>query len=84
MDLHDNQLDMLPDSICELQMMSKLNLSHNRFKEIPEGVYGMKDLRVLQLNNNKIDCIDDKISELNMLNTFDLANNNIKVKRSYS
>lgn len=78
LDLHDNQLDMLPDSICELQKMSKLNLSHNRFKEIPEGVYGLKDLRVLQLNNNKIDCIDDKISELNMLNTFDLANNNIK------
>ena len=59
--------------------MSKLNLSHNRFKEIPQGIFLMKELRVLQLNNNKIEVVDARISEVNMLNNFDLANNEIKV-----
>ena len=59
--------------------MSKLNLSHNRFKEIPQGIFSMKELRVLQLNNNKIEVVDARISEVNMLNNFDLANNEIKV-----
>merc|ERR1719318_375012 len=68
----------LPDSIGELQRMSKLNLSHNRFKEIPEGIFMMKELRVLQLNNNKLEVVDARISEVNMLNNFDLANNEIK------
>ena len=59
--------------------MSKLNLSHNRFKEIPQGIFLMKELRVLQLNNNKIEVVDARISDVNMLNNFDLANNEIKV-----
>ena len=79
LDIHDNQLESLPDSIGDLQRMSKLNLSHNRFKEIPQGVFLMKELRVLQLSNNNIEIVDEKVGDLNMLNNFDLANNVIKV-----
>ena len=38
LDLHDNQLETLPDSISALTRLTKLNLSHNRLASLPQGM----------------------------------------------
>ena len=48
LDLHDNQLASLPDSLAELGQLTKLNISHNRFPLLPAPVFALKNLRVLQ------------------------------------
>jgi len=78
LDLHDNQLQALPDSFGELVHLTKLNISHNRFPSIPVPVFSLKDLRVLQANNNQIEEVGEGIGALVMLTTLDLANNKIK------
>ena len=79
MDLHDNQLESLPDTLSELTRLTRLNLGHNRLTALPGAVYSLKELQVLQMNNNQIESIDDKICEVNMLNNLNLAHNKIKV-----
>ena len=37
LDLHDNQLESLPDSVSALTRLTKLNLSHNRLTLLPPG-----------------------------------------------
>ena len=84
LDLHDNQLESLPDSISDLSRMTKLNLSHNRLTVVPPGLYNMLELHHLQLNNNQITEIDDRICDVNMLVTLDLAHNKLKVEMDFS
>jgi len=78
LDLHDNQLEDLPDELGDLRSMTRLNLSHNRFSRIPNGIFQMIDLRVLQLNNNKIELVDERLGDVNMLHQLDLANNHLQ------
>merc|ERR550532_1226732 len=72
LDLHDNQLEFLPDSLCHLTRLTKLNLGHNRLAALPPALYSLKELQVLQLNNNQIEVIDEQICEVNMLNNLNL------------
>lgn len=78
LDLHDNQLQSLPDSLAELSRLTKLNLGHNRLTALPSALYSLKELQVLQCNNNQIETIEEQICEINMLNNINLAHNNIK------
>ena len=79
MDLHDNQLESLPDSLSELTRLTRLNLGHNRLTTLPRAIYSLNELQVLQINNNQIESIDEQICEINMLNNLNLAHNKIKV-----
>ena len=80
MDLHDNQLESLPDTLSDLTRLTRLNLGHNRLTDLPRAIYSLKELQVLQMNNNQIEIVDEKICEVNMLNNLNLAHNKIKVK----
>lgn len=51
LDLHDNQIASLPDTLAELQQLTKLNISHNKLTGLPESVFALKNLRVLQVGN---------------------------------
>ena len=79
LDLHDNQLETLPDSISTLTRMTKLNLSHNRLTALPPGIFSMLELHSLLASNNQVEEIDDRICDLNMLVNLDLAHNKLKV-----
>jgi len=77
LDLHDNQLETLPDQIGDLPNIRKLNIGHNRLSSLPAGLFNLKELRTLQLNNNHLETLDDRISDLSMLTSLDLANNHL-------
>jgi len=78
LDIHDNQLETLPETIGNLERLNKLNLSHNRFQVMPVGLYKLRELRNLQMNNNRLEEIGEKISDLDMLSYLDLSHNSLK------
>lgn len=78
LDLHDNQLESLPDSVSALARLTKLNLSHNRLTSLPPGIYDLLELHNLSASNNQIEAVDERIADLNRLVSLDLAHNKLK------
>ena len=54
MDLADNGLSVLPDSVFDLTQIQYLNISRNSFTEFPVGIKRLKDLKVLDLSDNDL------------------------------
>lgn len=62
-----------PDSVYHLQ------LHYKRLKKIPEKVFEMRNLRILDLGRNFIDSIPPEIATLTNLEVLDLRRNKIRV-----
>lgn len=77
LDLHDNNISLLPEDMGALEQLTKLNLSHNKLNFLPLGFYNLKSLRVLNLNHNELNEINEDIGSLDMLNDLDLAHNKL-------
>lgn len=58
---------------------SKIDLSNQNLKEIPQEIFELKNLKKLILRNNKIKIIPAEIEKLKRLETLDLSGNNISI-----
>jgi Leucine-rich repeat (LRR) protein len=76
--LSNNQLSILPESISELRKLRKLALKNNRFSTFPGAVLKMKRLRWLSISENQIELIPEEIGTLKHLKTLFIDNNRIK------
>lgn len=54
MDLADNGLSVLPDSVFDLTQIQYLNVSRNSFTEFPVGIKRLKNLKVLDISDNDL------------------------------
>jgi len=54
LDLADNQLDSVPDSICELVNLTQLDLSGNRLTTLPKQLYNLNKLKHVFLRRNRL------------------------------
>lgn len=52
--LADNQLTKLPDELCDLELLLRLDISHNSFLMLPTVVFKMPKLRQLLATHNAI------------------------------
>uniref|UniRef100_T1IXJ7 Disease resistance R13L4/SHOC-2-like LRR domain-containing protein n=1 Tax=Strigamia maritima TaxID=126957 RepID=T1IXJ7_STRMM len=77
LDIHDNQLTDLPDSMAVLTQLTKLDVSCNRLPKIPSCIYSLTELRVLLLQNNQLSEVDDDVRELGRLEELNLSTNNL-------
>ena len=59
----------MAEEISELMQLNKLNLSHNRLQQLPEGLYKLDKLGELQLSHNKIEEISRNVGYLSNLQT---------------
>jgi Leucine-rich repeat (LRR) protein len=48
-------LEFLPDDICELRNLIKLDISKNLIRKLPLGIGRIKTLRIFDLEGNKFD-----------------------------
>uniref|UniRef100_A0A8C9XKC0 Leucine-rich repeat protein SHOC-2 n=1 Tax=Sander lucioperca TaxID=283035 RepID=A0A8C9XKC0_SANLU len=62
--LANNQLSSLPDSLCSLTRLKKLNLSHNNISYLPACVGSMKALVFLHLSCNRLENLPENIRSL--------------------
>lgn len=85
--LNGSQIQSLPDSISKLKNLKQLHLGYiqglgylqtNKLKKIPEVIFLLENLEVLNLEQNKILKIQPEIKKLKKLKTLSLSGNPIK------
>ncbi len=79
LDLHGNQLQLLPLGLRRLQHLTTLNLSRNKLGNEPLNVITqITSLRELRLANNALDgTLTPQLGNLKNLETLDVSNNSI-------
>ena len=70
-----NYLCRLPQDFTKCQFMVSLDLSFNHFKEIPEIVFGLLNLEMLNFAHNDIEFVSCSIGKLVSLHELNLAGN---------
>jgi Leucine-rich repeat (LRR) protein len=76
--LAGNEINQLPDNICDLRQLELLQLAKNRLTKLPERI-GEMNLRSLGLYHNQIENVPDSFYQLK-LEQLNLAANPIKDK----
>ncbi len=79
LDLSNNQIRIIPDTIKRLILLKTLNLSGNLIQIIPDTIRCLVLLETLNLSGNLIQIIPDAIGVLVLLKTLDLSNNQIQI-----
>ncbi|XP_069988037.1 leucine-rich repeat-containing protein 40-like isoform X3 [Penaeus vannamei] len=78
LDVQGNQLTDLPTDLAQCLYLREINISANRFEQLPACVYEMAQLEILFAGDNKITSIYvEGLSKLKRIATLDLHNNNI-------
>ncbi|MEM7539339.1 MAG: hypothetical protein AAF639_44695, partial [Chloroflexota bacterium] len=66
-DLHKNQITVLPGSIAELQNLTHLDLRSNQLITLPESIAELQNLTHLDLCSNQLTALPNSIAELQNL-----------------
>ncbi|MHA1386077.1 MAG: leucine-rich repeat domain-containing protein, partial [Candidatus Helarchaeota archaeon] len=80
MNLGDNQLTTLPESIGNLKSLKELYLEGNELTTLPESIGNLKSLKELYLRNNKLTALPESLGGLDNLKTLYLAGNPLSGK----
>ncbi|TPX63552.1 hypothetical protein SpCBS45565_g06522 [Spizellomyces sp. 'palustris'] len=75
LNLSNNQLSYVPESICEIDTLLSLTLSDNKITEIPESIAKLKRLQFFGISNNQLSSVNDIFSKLPALKGISLAGN---------
>ncbi|KAH9504902.1 PH domain leucine-rich repeat-containing protein phosphatase 2 [Bulinus truncatus] len=67
LNLADNQLHSFPSSLCQMKSLVDLNLSSNKFDEIPTEISELVNLKILHLHNNCLSSIPEEIAQMKSL-----------------
>ena len=77
LDLSNNQLTTLPESIGKLQSLKKLFLGNNHFTTLPESITKLQSLEKLYLDHNLLITLPESIGKLQSLIHLDLRFNEL-------
>ena len=77
LNLENNKLEGLPESIGELQELVSLDISENQLSSLPDRIGELQELRNLFLNQNQISSLPNTIGDLANLDVLFLDQNQI-------
>ena len=77
LNLRNNSLSEIPNSITRLTNLQSLDLRHNSLSEIPDSITRLTNLKSLDLSNNSLSTIPESITRLTNLKTLYLNSNSI-------
>ena len=77
LNLLDNQLTSLPESIGELSSLKTLYLTHNQLTSLPESIGELSSLETFAVVDNQLTSLPESISELSSLETLFLSFNQL-------
>eukprot|EP00088_Acartia_fossae_P015157 TRINITY_DN18259_c0_g2_i1.p1 TRINITY_DN18259_c0_g2~~TRINITY_DN18259_c0_g2_i1.p1 ORF type:complete len:241 (+),score=51.51 TRINITY_DN18259_c0_g2_i1:41-763(+) len=77
LDLSNNKLTALPQTLGSYKILKSLNVSRNRIVEIPQQIENLIKLEILNLSFNCIQKIPHGFSKLKNLKEIDLSHNNL-------
>jgi hypothetical protein len=75
LEMSDNRLSALPDSLCALELLSSLRASENRIASLPGAIGELRRLRTLVLAANRLASLPEGLEQLEELVELDLASN---------
>ena len=78
LDLSDNQLNRIPDSMTHLQNLSTLYLGSNQLNKLPDSIGNLQNLSTLYLDSNQLKKLPDSIGNLQNLSILYLRNNQLR------
>ena len=79
LNLHENQITVIPEAIANLTDLQYLNLYSNQITAIPKVIANLTNLRHLNLHSNQITVIPETIANLTDLQYLNLHSNQITV-----
>ena len=74
-DLHGNQLQTFPPSLCQLSCLHTLNLSSNLISKLPDDIGQLQQLEDLNLAHNQLAGLPSSIGQLRSLKYFNVMGN---------
>ncbi|XP_043262288.1 leucine-rich repeat protein SHOC-2-like isoform X2 [Colletes gigas] len=77
LNLSNNRLYDLPDSLNLLKKLTYLNLDYNKFLCIPNVVGQLTSLKTLKAHQNRITCCKNNLETLSNLESLDLSSNQL-------
>ncbi len=78
LELHDNQLQNLPESIARFSNLKNLDVSENQFAEFPSVILELKNLQTLYIYSNQIAEVPNEITQLANLRDLFLGDNQLQ------
>ena len=76
--LSSNQfIGALPETICQLSNLERLEANGNRLAALPETIGGLTVLNALELDGNQLTVLPESISQLSCLETLTLESNRL-------
>ncbi|MFX1253125.1 MAG: leucine-rich repeat domain-containing protein [Promethearchaeota archaeon] len=78
LNLAQNHLTSLPDTIRNLDTLIELDLSNNQLQTLPESFGNLTNLEHLDLSNNQLQTLPESFGALSKLKTLNLDNNPLK------
>ncbi|XP_065828974.1 E3 ubiquitin-protein ligase LRSAM1-like isoform X2 [Oscarella lobularis] len=75
LDLHQNELKSLPDSIGALVSLEELDLSQNKLKVVPSTLGKLSHLRILLIKSNCLKTLPGEVGQLKSLQTLNVKDN---------
>lgn len=79
LDLHGNNLQLLPSEFSQLKRLRVLNIAENSFESLPFGLLSKLPLTQLNARNNKLSgiLIADEVEALSTLQSIDVSSNQL-------
>ena len=78
LELCNQGLTSLPESIGYLTSLQKLSLRENSLLTLPEAISKLESLKILDLHNNQLTALPEAIGKLKSLTTLFLNNNSLE------
>ncbi|MEJ2252124.1 MAG: hypothetical protein P8Y97_20990, partial [Candidatus Lokiarchaeota archaeon] len=76
--LDNNDLEVLPDNVCQLDKLDKLSIENNNLMELPNCIGKIKDLGELFLGGNKLETLPESIGNIKFLFSLRLNDNSFQ------
>jgi len=76
--LASNNIEELPDSICELAQLKELNLLRNKLKKLPTRFGDLQNLKILHIASNKLETLPASFGNLHQLDKIVLEANKLR------
>lgn len=77
LDLHNNEIKLLPFELGSLTKLQILNLEVNRLVRLPESMSNLRHLQTLDLKGNKFKQFPEQLCQMKRLRLLDISDNNM-------